>query len=363
MLKKLFGKSESLLAIDVGSTSVKMVELDLSGPTPSLVNIALTPVSAGIISNNMLEGGSEVAEHVSSMLEANNIVGKRVVLAMPGPSVFTKVVPMQNMEEREIVSNLQFEASNYIPHDIDAVRMDYHIIGPSAKNQLDVLLIAVKNEIIESYLDAISLSGLDVAIVDVDYFALQNMFEQNYPEYLSETVALVNVGARFTGINICRNGQSLFTGDVSVGGQALSEDISEQLGISVEEAEALKRSKVRDGEQQETVIELCDKSSEECAAELHRQLSFFWNAAGRGDEGIDRIMLCGGGALLPGLLEELSSKTGIECALLNPFRTIECGSGFDAEYLGEIACQMGVAIGLGLRQPGDRVPYEEVAES
>lgn len=352
-LKDLFTKGEALISIDIGLSGVKLIELDASSDVPQLVNIAAQPFAADVFNNNVISKTEVVSEAISGMLEANAIGDQRAVVAMPGPSVFTKRVSMPKMSPAELTTNVQFEAGNFIPHNVDAVKIDYHVIGEKGKNNLDVLVVAVKSEIVASFVECLSLAGLEAAVVDVDYFALQNCFEISYPELIDKTVTLIDIGARYSSINICKAGQSLFTGDLAIGGRLFTDVIAQETGVSPEEAEKIKKDKHASGVDQEVVHDVIDRKIEYVASEFNRQLSLFWNASGA-EEGIDKIMLTGGGSLIPGLLEELSEKTGIECGLIDPFKGIECGEDFDSSYLEELKPSMAVCIGMGIRHPGDK---------
>lgn len=352
-LADLFNKSEALIAVDIGSTSVKLIELDMTAPRPKLVNVGVARFKGDVFSGNTIARTEVVSEQVNSLLELNSVEDRRVVTAMPGPSVFTKKIKMPKLEIGELSSNINFEAGNFIPHNIDAVKLDFHVVGSAGKNQLDILVVAVKNEIIDSYIDCLALSGLETAVVDVDYYALQNVFEIGYPELVDETVAIINVGARYSAINICTGGQSLFTGDIAVGGRSFTDSIQAELGVTLEEAEQLKIGENADDERAASVREIVDRQLEQVASDFNRQLSFFWNASGA-EDGIDRIMLCGGGSRVPRLVEELSEKTGLECGVLDAFKGIDVSEGFDSTYLDEIAPIMPVCVGMGIRQPGDR---------
>lgn len=344
---------EPLVTIDIGSSSIKLLELDLSGEKPKLVNLAVSPLDEEVFSNNMVTKSDIVSERIMALLEANNIGEQRVTIAMPGPSVFTKKIKMAKVPPAELAANVQFEAGSFIPHNIDAVKIDYHVVGESGKNQLDVLVVAVKNEIVNSFIECLSLSGLEAAVVDVDYFALQNCFELNYPEYVAETVALIDIGARYSSINICKDGESLFTGDIAVGGKLFTDAIADGLGVSQAEAEKLKRGNGGDASKKAEVADIVDRKVEYVASEFNRQLSLFWNASGA-EDGIDRIMVTGGGALVPGLLQELSEKTGIECGIIDPVRGLEFGGDFDGDYVKDVSSVISVCVGMGMRQPGDK---------
>ncbi|MBX7138234.1 MAG: type IV pilus assembly protein PilM [Oligoflexia bacterium] len=354
-------KKEYLVSIDIGSTAIKLIEFDMSGSRPRVVNIGVSPVRGDIFAGNVITRAEKVAEQISGLVESNAISDKRVVTAVPGPSVFTKKIKMPKQDPGQLKSSIGLEAGNFIPHNLDAVRLDYHIIGESSKNQLDVLIVAVKNEILDSFTGSLSLAGLETAVVDVDVFALQNIFELSHPELTEKTVALVNIGARYSSINICRGGESLFTGDIAVGGKMFTDAIAEGLGVTTEEAEQLKLGKApaaADGAAHtalmDSVHDIVERQLEYISSEFNRQLSFFWSASGS-DESIDQILLTGGGALIPGLCAELKEKTGVACELLNPLAVIEAGEGVDADYLKEVAPLMSIALGMAIRQPGDRI--------
>lgn len=354
-LKNLFSrKKEALIGLDLGSSSVKLLSLDLTSKPPKLQYAAVAPVKGDIFSNNVIISPARISEAILGMANSAGVGNFRATTAVPGPSVFTKKIKVPKMGLKELDTNIQFEAGNFIPHNINAVKLDYHVLGESGQNQLEVLVVAVKNEIIDSFLNAIEMAGLGVAVVDVDAFALQNTFEQGYPELLDKTTALVNVGARYSCINICKGGSSLFTGDIAVGGRLFTDALVEVFGLSFEDAERMKVAPDPSNSLYEASRDILRKNVEHVATEFNRQLSFFWNASGS-DEGIDHIFLSGGASLTPELLTELSDKTGIECELLDPFRGIEIGEKLDSEYVKSVAPFMGVGVGLALRQPADKI--------
>ena len=357
-LSDLFVKDESLLAIDIGASSVKIIELEEGEDNRYVLkNIGYAPLEGEVFASNILQSSEQVSSQIHALIEANDIPMKRAVVAMPGPSVFTKKIQMQRMDYSDLQENIQFEASNFIPHNINAVKLDFCILGDNPQGGYDVLVVAVKNEVVDSFVDTVSLAGVEVAVVDVDYFAVQNMFELGAIE-TDKVVAVVNVGARFTSINICQGGKSLFTGDISVGGKQYTDAIAESLQVSEDEAEKIKLGKSGQPDQIDTAKEVIDKQTEYVSAELNRQLSFFWNASGA-EEGIEKVYLTGGGSQIPGLLEELSEKTALDCELLDPFSVIDTGDGFDSNYLKEIAPMMSVAVGMAIRKPGDKEIPEE----
>ncbi|MCB0318137.1 MAG: type IV pilus assembly protein PilM [Bdellovibrionales bacterium] len=352
-LDKILGKKETLVSVDIGNSCVKLLEFDLSAEHPKLINVKSAQLQREVFENYLVTDVEHAADVIAALVEESGLSGRRIVTSMPGPSVFTKKVKMAKAPISELAQNIQFEAASFIPHSIDAVKLDFHVLGQDEKGQLDVLVVAVKNEIIDSFLDTLSMAGLETAIVDVDYFAFQNMFELSYPEYVMETVALIDVGHRYSSVNICSEGKSLFTGDISVGTKDFIEPLKNELEISMAEAQDILVGKVENYPRAGEALEIIDRALEQVVGELNRQLSFFWNASGA-EEGIDRIMVGGGGSAIPRLIEELSEKTGVEAERINSFRSIDVGDVLTAESISDLAPIMGVAVGLGIRQPGDK---------
>jgi type IV pilus assembly protein PilM len=318
------------------------------------LSAAIAPTPAGAVANNSVVRAEQVAQTIRGLLEANEMKGRKAIFAVPGPAAFTKKISIGRSTIKELTQNIAFEAGNYIPHSIDAVHLDFQVIKAHGKANIDVLLVAVKNEIVSSFVSAIEQAGLEPAIADVDYFALENMFELNYPEEKDKTVALVNIGSRFSSVSIMSGGESLFSGDVGVGGRLYTDTLCETLGMQPAQAEQVKAGVALEGFDENLVHETRDRTTEHLASELHRQIGFFWNAAAT-DKSIEAIYLCGGASQVPGLVEELNSKTGMTCSLMKTFRGVEWSDSFDEEFIGEIGLSMGVGVGLAIRRLGDKV--------
>ena len=353
MLKEYFKKPEPLVILDIGSTAVKMLEATPGAAVPEILNIAVAPFGEEVFNSNLISKPELVASKITQLLEENSVGEKRVVISLPAPTVFTKIITMQHLPYKELEASIQFEAGRYVPDSLDAVKIDYHVLGDSGKNNMEVLLVAVKNEILNSFLDCLFLAGLEAAVVDVDYFALQNAFELSYPEEIDNTVALINIGARFSCVNICKEGKTLYSGAISVGGNLYTTAIASGLGISEQDAEKLKRGNAVDVADQSKFKDILAEKTEQVASEFNRQLSLFWNASGI-DEGIEKILVTGGGSLIPGLLDELTEKTGISCSYFDVFKGVEVGENFDLQGLEEIAPLMGICVGMATRQPSDK---------
>jgi type IV pilus assembly protein PilM len=260
---------------------------------------------------------------------------------------------MQKMSLSELASNIEFEAARFLHDNISSVKVDYHIIRELGANQIEVMCAVVKNDILKSFTEALLLVGLDAALVDVDYFSLQNAFEIAYPEQLDKTVCLINIGARFSSVNICQGGAPLYTGSIAVGGNLFTSALAMGLGIDEIDAERLKRGEASSTISQVQVDEIVSQKVEAVASDFNRQLGLFWNVSGI-QGGIDEIKICGGGSLTTGLKDKLAEKTGISCSELDCLRGITVSDKFDAMTVKELSPLLALVIGMSTRQPGDK---------
>lgn len=360
-LSDWFKKDETLVAVDIGTSSIKIVEVDWADQEPVLTHFSVIPTPPDIFQNNVIVKSEEIGGLIAGVFEQEKLSEKRVVISMPTPSAFTKRIKMSKMSLAELDSNVRMEAANFIPHSIDAVHLDYHILGESGRNQLEVLVVAVKNEVVSSFLDSCAFAGLESAVAEVDCFALQNAFEALEPELIEKTVALINVGQRYSTVNICKGGNTLFTGDISTGGKSFTDTLVDVFSVSPTEAEAEKRDQWSLKSDKDATKEALERQAETVAAEFNRQLSFYWSASGS-EEGIDQIILTGGGAQIHGLAEELKEKTGVATKFFDPLGKIKLGNNITEGAIKPFKNQLSIAIGMSLRQPGDKLIAEGVLD-
>ncbi|MDZ4786089.1 MAG: type IV pilus assembly protein PilM [bacterium] len=348
-----FKKQKDFLAIDIGASSIKLMELDCRGAKPYLLNASITPLPGNVFSNNQISKKEIVADKIRTALANHDRNDINIVVAMPAPSVFTKRVSMSNIDAKELAATVRFEAGSYIPQGTDSVKLDFCITSRKPTGEIEVLVIAVKNEIVDSFLETINMAGFDTGIVDVDYLALQNSFEACYPEMYETPTCLVHVGSRYSFINICKSGVSLFSGNISLGGMNITQEIAKTMGIDPKDAETLKLEMEQGKAADEKIVAIVDKTRRSLVSDLDRQIRIMWNASGAEGE-LAQIMLSGGGALLPNLVSDLSSASGLKCELLDPFRFIEVGDEFDREYIQKLSPSMSIAAGMALRHFGDK---------
>lgn len=345
--------NESLVAIDIGANTIKLVEMECSTSPYTIVDVAIRRTPPDSFNGYVIARPEKVAEEISALLSEGRFSGKRVAVAMPAPAVFTKRIKTARMKLSELRDNIVFEARNVIPHNIEAVSLDFHVIGSAGKGQLDVLVAAVKNEVLDSYMGALSTAGLGAGVVDVDYFTTQNALELSHPDLIGATAAVIHMGHRFASIGICRNGEPLFNGDIQVGTKMLTDALVNNLGVTTERAEEMKLALAQGGDISLEEREALTETFASIAFECNRQLSFFWNASGA-ENGIERIFVSGGGALFSDLVAEIAQKTGIETSVLRPNEGLSVGEKVDPSKFGNCWPLFTSAIGLAFREPGDQ---------
>ena len=354
---KLF-KSKEVVGVDIGTSSVKLVELKESSKGFKLESFAVGPIPSQAIVDGAIMDAGAIVESLQDLLREHKIKRKQAAMGLSGHSVIVKKISLPEMSEDELEESIHWEAEQYIPFDIDDVNLDFQILEttePTEEGKMDVLLVAVKKDKIDDYTSVLIQAGLTPAIVDLDAFAfaLQNGYEINYEVVPDKNIALVNVGAGIMNINVLRNGMSTFTRDISVGGNQFTEAIQKELHVSIEDAESLKMGEVVADVDAEAVKGIIGSINENLSVEIQRSFDFF--RATSADQEIDSIILSGGCARIANLDRFLAERLGLEVEVNNPFQNIEINEKrFDPQYIQENAPLAAVGIGLALRKAGDR---------
>lgn len=351
-----FGGNEGFVALDIGSSSIKMVESAVDKNGYRLLNVGILPLPATAVQNNVVVEPDVVVSAIRRLIEENGVKSTQVISAVPGRAVIMKKIQLPMQSEEELEANVEFEANNVIPENLENVNLDYQVLNYlESGGKIDVLLVAVKKDIVNSYTDVIEQAGLAPVIMDVDYFAMENMYEANYePETAGGVVGLVQIGARYTSINVLSNGVSTFTGDLPVGGEEFTDSLKRELKVSAEAAETLKVTGLLEGKKN-VDLETCLKpTGENLADEIRRTLSLYGAMASEEGEGIRAIYVSGGSARVPGLCALLEERLGVPVNLSEPFRGFNIGKNIDRNYLVESAPLFAVGAGLSIRRPGDK---------
>lgn len=352
-----FGREKEFVGLDIGSYSIKAVELKHSKKSDSAFEVKkigyeLLPHDA-IVEGTIIDSAS-VVETIKMVFDENKIKTKDVVISISGNSVIIKKISLPSMESEELAESIIWEAKHNIPYPYEETNVDYAIIEPpegTGDRNLDILLVAAKKDKISNYSNVVNQANKSLEAIEVDVFALQNAAEINYPEVInSNTVAIVNLGANITNVIIIEKGNPQLFRDLSIGGSFFTENLSKDLSIGFDEAEKLiKGLPVKDiqTEQLQTVL---DMNVQNLLEEIEKTFSFY-EAGETKAKKIDYILLSGGLSKLSGLANSFQQKFHIRSEIFNPFRNIYYDEKkFDSIYFDELAAIFGVATGLATRR-------------
>lgn len=345
-------KSTKVIGLDIGSSTVKLVELNVSGGKAEIVSFGVAPTPAGSVLNGEILDSLPISEAVLSILDQIKTKRKKSATGLWGTSVIVKRISVPRMDESLLEEQVRWEAEQYIPFDLNEVAIDYHIIpDKSDPDSMGVLLVAAKNETVYRYAEMVENSGLECSIIDVNGFAVANCFEFNYGTKSKETVAVLNIGAACTNFVVLENGTTTFVRDIPVGGANYTADIQSQLGISLDEAESLKISAGMGQEVPEEVYGILNSSTDLFIEELRRSIDFYQASSNDGE--INRFYITGGSITIPGLMDALGKGLGVPVEIMNPFKKIKYDSKkFNPDYIAQISNYVSVPIGLALRKGG-----------
>jgi type IV pilus assembly protein PilM len=352
-----FRRTKPIVGLDIGSSAVKAVELKPAGKSHKVTAFAVEPVPPDSIVDGAIIDGTAVADAIRRLFDQSGFKSKDVAASLSGNAVIVKKISLPVMTEAELSESIIWEAEQYIPFDIQDVNLDYQVldagIGDSSKGTMDVLLVAAKKEKIADYTGVIAQAGRTPVVVDVDAFALQNAFEINYGIEPGAVVVLLNAGASAINVNILSGDQSLFTRDISIGGNAYTEAVQKELNLPFEDAEQLKKGQIVAGVAFHDVQPVLHAMTENVLLEVQKTFDFFKATAA--SDRIDRIVLSGGASRVDGFAEALQERFGSAVESFDPFRTIA----FDPAKFGvadpeNVMPTAAVAVGLALRRAGDR---------
>lgn len=347
-------REKEIIGLDIGSRYIKAAQLKEIKGSYQLEHLSTAPLLPELIVDGSIIDSFRVVEAIKNLFSSQGIKAKDVALSVSGhSSVIIKRVTLPQMTEDELSDSIKFEAEQYIPFDIEDVNLDFQILGSQeGRNQMDVLIVAVKKSKINEYVSVVTEAGLNPVIVDVDAFALENMYEINYDISSEENVALVNVGASTININILRGGLSVFTRDSSIGSNLHTESIQKEFSISYEEAERLKHTGVMSGKTEADIASALNAVSDDIISDISRSFDYFKGAVNQGE--VNKIILSGGCVMVKGFPILLGETLGINVEIAEPLKNIGIPDRFDRGYLKSIAPISAVAIGLALRRVGDR---------
>ena len=351
----VFRKKDQLVGLDIGSSQIKVAVLKDTGKGYMLQKLGVTAVPAGVIEEGRIMDPDAVAEIIRKLFRTHGIKHKNVAISTGGYSVVIKTIVVPTTSEKELVTSIRTEAEQYIPYDIDDVNLDFQILGSSefSDDQMNVLLVAVKKDLVAEYIDLINQAGLNPCIIDVDSFALQNLYETIYKPVEEELVLLVDVGASKTSLNILKGEHSLMMRDNASGTGQIRDDIMAEIGCTPDRADAILKGGAVAEMPMARLKEICLDSIHMWCSEIQAIVKTHMSKSNDGD--IDKVIVSGGGAFVEGFTEFLAEELSAPVSIIDPFQGISVDpKAFPPSLLDGICAQAPIAMGLSLRKMDDK---------
>lgn len=347
--------AKNCIGLDIGSSSVKAVELKQSKHGVALQAFGMEPLMPQTIVDGTIMDQSAVVEAIRSLWSRLRLRNKDVAIAIAGHSVIIKKIVQSPMSPAQLEDQMPFMIDQHIRLARDDLETDHFVVTQqNATGQMELLLVAAKKEVVHDYAAVVRDAGLHPVVVDVAAFTAQNAFEVNYDLQPGETVVLINIGASVSNINIVRGGVSLFTRDITIGGNSFTEEIQKQLGVAADEAEAYKVGGSFDehGVVPHEVERIIEGVAEVMAGEFQRSLDFFLATAA--DANVGRVCLSGGTAKVTSLHRAIERRSRLHVEVVDSWRRIAIDPKLDHAYLGAHSPEALVGVGLALRAPNDK---------
>ena len=355
-LGSLFSGKKNIAGLDIGSSSLKLVEISDSADGFVLNNIAQMKLPRGVIAAGLLQEPAVLSQKIKELYKSSGCRTKSVVTSLSGHTIIVKKATFPSADESELRDLLNDEGEKYLPFDdIKEVNFDFQILGPSdvMPGHMDVMLAAAKKDVVDAYVSAIEDAGLKPVIMDIDSFALETMYEANYDPEENDIVVLINIGASITNINAIKQGGSIFTRDFASGGNAVTESIQKKYVVDFDEAEMMKVEASENERDPNALTQEMIDHAEPIVLEIERSVDYFRSTYS--GEYIKKVLLSGGSARIPGILQTLMHRLNIETELINPLKNIRFSQKkFDATYLDSLGPMFALAVGLSLRRENDR---------
>ena len=349
----LFRKTKNLVGLDIGSSAVKLVELkDAKAGGYRLVKTGLETLSPEAIVDGAIMDSSLVVDTVNRLVSGLNVRNTDFGTSLSGHSVIIKKISLPAMSPEELAESIRWEAEQYVPFDINDVNLDYVVLEAGGGETMDVLLVAVKKDKISDYTSVISQAGKTPLLVDVDAFALQNAYEANYPVEPGRVVALVNIGASVTNVNILSGSNTIFWRDISFGGNQYTDAIQKQLSLSFDQAEGLKKGEKAGEQSLQDILPILRSVSDDLAQELQKTFDFF--LATTADANVTRIVLAGGSSKVTSLHRAIERRSRLPVEVADAWKRVEIDPQLDRTYLSAHSPEALIGVGLSMRAGGDK---------
>jgi type IV pilus assembly protein PilM len=344
-------KKPVILGLDISSTSVKLLELEKDGDNYRVQSLAVEPLPDNAVVEKNFQDVEAIGETIQKAVKRSGTKARLAAVAVAGSAVITKIIQMPaNLSENDLEEQIQQEADQYIPYPLEEINLDFEVVGPTANNpeSVDVLLAASRSENIESRTDALDIGGLTAKVVDVEAYTVENvaplLTAQMEEGGKDKIIAVIDIGATMTSLNVIENGNLIYTREQNFGGKQLTEEIMRRYGLAYEEAGRLKKS---GGLPDNYIPEVLEPFKETVAQQVSRFLQFFYTSGQHNS--VDLIALAGGCASIPGIDELVESQLGVKTVIANPFANMSLSSKVNPQSLSKDAPSLMIACGLALR--------------
>lgn len=349
----MFFKSKKVIGLDIGTSSIKLAEMDVSGKSATLLSFGFAPTPPNSVAGGEIIDIGSVGMAIQSLVNEVKTKRKIVATAMWGTAVIVKKITIPRMDAKLIQDQIRFEAEQYIPFDINNISLAHHILSySSSPDTMDLLLIAAQNELVSQYTQVVELAGAKCGVLDVSGFALANAFELNYGKLTGQAVGILNFGASITNFVVIQNGEVIFSRDIPVGGANYTNEIHKAMGVTVQEAESLKLSAMSRRDVPDEVHSVLSSTNEAVTEEIRSSLDFL--SATTNGLVLHQCYYTGGSSSTSGLIETIARVTNMQMQRFNPFANVKANSKkFSPEYLEQISSFASVVTGLAIRKMGD----------
>ena len=344
-------KQNAVLSIDISTAAVKLLELSRVGARYRVESYAVAPLPKDAVIDKNITNVNMIADTIKIALKQSGTKLKQATVAVAGSSVMTKIITMDaSLTEDEMEEQILIEADQYVPYSLDEVNFDFEVQGINENNpeMVDVLLAASRKENVDNRVEALLKAGLKTQIVDIEAFAMENAFsllsDQLADSIENQTVAIFDIGATMTTLNVLHDGRSVYTREQGFGGKQLTEEIQRRYGLSYEEAGLAKR---HGGLPDNYTADVLEPFKRAIVQQIQRSLQFFVSSSA--NRVIDKVILAGGCSSIQGVEQLVEKSLGVPVYVANPFVNMTLSSKVKPQFLSNDAPAMMVACGLALR--------------
>ncbi len=344
-------KKPLLLGIDISTAAVKLLELSRTGTQYRVESYGVVPLPQDAVVEKTISKVEAIGNAIKTVAAHSGSKLKHAAVAVPASSVISKVITMPaNLSDDDMEAQIELEADQYVPYALDEVSLDFEVQGHNEKNpdMVDVLLVACRRENVEDRVAAVELAGLKVEIVDIESYALENSFAliadqlpENSPDL---TVAIADIGANLTTLNVLHANRIIYTREQGFGGKQLTDEIQRRYGLSFEEAGLAKK---HGGLPDNYIPEVLEPFKQALAQQVGRSLQFFLSSSSH--KGTDQLVLAGGCASITGIDRYVEKSLGIPTIVANPFLNMSLSNRVKLQNLNNDASSLMTACGLALR--------------